>query len=325
VTRRPGAPAGAVMSTRQAAWDWGTARLRGRSLSPAEARVEAGLLLRHACALSREELLIRPWESLPDGAAATYATLIEQRMAGRPTAYLVGRREFFGLEMLVDERVLIPRPETECLVEAVRAALEKTPTPLIVDIGTGSGAIAIALARTLPEARVVATDPSAGALAVARLNADRHGVADRIAWAQGDDLSPLAGRGLEGRVDALVCNPPYVPSADLADLPEEVRAHEPREALDGGPDGLAVHRRVIGGAPPYLHSGALLALEVAGVRGQSRAVAGLIVAAGAFRPPRIIRDYAGIERIVIATRDTRPPGSSGGAAAQGKNDGSYPD
>jgi release factor glutamine methyltransferase len=314
VTRHPGARAGAPMSTRQAAWDWGTARLRGRGLSPAEARVEAEMLLRHAAALSREELLIRPWEALPAGIAATYAALIEQRAAGRPTAYLVGHREFFGLEMIVDERVLIPRPETERLVEVVRDALEKTPTPLIADIGTGSGAIAIALARTLPEARVVATDPSAGALAVARLNADRHGVAHRIAWAQGDNLSPLAGRGFEGRVDALVCNPPYIPSADLADLPEEVRAHEPREALDGGPDGLAVHRHIIGDASLYLRPGALLALEVGGVRDQSRAVAGLMAAAGSFRPPRIIRDYAGIERIVIASRDGSAPGRQRGTS-----------
>ncbi len=320
-TSRPGPSAGAALRTRQAAWDWGAGRLCQRGLAAAEARLEAEVLLRHAAGVSREELLVRPGAPLPPDAAAAYATLIERRLAGSPTAYLVGHREFFGLDFIVDERVLIPRPETERLVEVARERLSGLPAPLIADIGTGSGAVAIALALALPRARVVATDVSPEALAVARLNAVRHGVADRIAWGEGDALDPLAALGLEGRVDAIVSNPPYIPTAALASLPEEIREHEPRAALDGGPDGLAVLRRVIAEGPRYLRPGGLLALEVA-AGGQARVVAALVAAAGTYagwppsqrrapavaprregvRGPWIVRDYAGIERVVVATR-----------------------
>ncbi len=303
--RRSGPAVGAAPHTRRAAWEWGAARLRGRGLGPDDARVEAEILLRHAAGLSRVELLVRPDAPLPGDAAAAYAALVEQRAAGRPTAYVVGHREFFGLDLAVDERVLIPRPETERLVEAVRDALRGRPAPLVVEIGTGSGAVAIALARELPRAQIVATDASDEALAVARLNAARHGVAHRIAWASGDVLAPLAGMALAGRVDAIVSNPPYIPTADLADLPREIREHEPREALDGGPDGLAIHRRIIAGAARYLRPGGLVALEVAAVHGQADAVAALLRDAGPYEAPAIVRDDAGAERVVIATRGDR--------------------
>jgi release factor glutamine methyltransferase len=288
--------------TRRAAWQWGEAQLRARGLPPEEARLEAEVLLRHAAALSREELLVRPLTPLAPPAEAAYAELIGYRMSGHPTAYLVGHREFFGLDLRVDERVLIPRPETERLVEVVRDALQDHPAPLIVDIGTGSGAVAIALARALPRARLLATDTSAGALEVARANAARCGVAERIAWGDGAGLAPLAGRGLEETVDGLASNPPYVPTAELARLPEEVREHEPQEALDGGPDGLAVHRVLVAGAWHYLRPGGVLAVEVAAPGGQARAVASLIAAGGAYTSPTIVRDFAGAERVVIAAK-----------------------
>ncbi len=288
--------------TRRAAWQWGEAQLRARGLAPEEARLEAEVLLRHAAALSREELLIRPEGLLTPSAASTYAELIAHRVSGRPTAYLVGHREFFGVDLCVDGRVLIPRPETERLVEAVRDALQAHPGPLIVDIGTGSGAVAIVLARALPRARLLATDCSAGALEVARLNAARCGVGERIVWAEGAGLAPLTGRGLEGTVDALVSNPPYIPTAEVARLPEEVRDHEPAAALDGGPDGLAVHRVLVAGAARYLRPGGLLALETAAMGGQARAVAALIGAQGAYAPPSIVRDFAGAERVVVAAK-----------------------
>jgi release factor glutamine methyltransferase len=292
--------------TRQRAWDRGVALLEAAGIATGEARVEAAVLLRHAAGISREELLIRPAAVLSRDAARVYAALIRERAAGRPTAYLIGHREFFGLDLAVDERVLIPRPETERLVEVVRAAVEDLPAPLIVDIGTGSGAVAIALASALPRARLVATDASPEALAVGRLNAARHAVASRIAWAEGEDVAPLAAMGLDGRVDAIASNPPYIPTADLPDLPREVREHEPRLALDGGPDGLTVHRRIIAGAPRYLRPGGVLALEVAAVSGQPGAVARLMTASGAYRRPEVVRDYAGMERVVAAARvDTR--------------------
>jgi len=301
-------------TTRQAAWDRGAGRLRALGLAVEEARLEAEVLLRHAAALSREELFTRPGAPLGASSAAAYAALIEARAAGRPTAYLVGRREFFGFEVLVDERVLIPRPETERLVETVREALAERPAPLIVEIGTGSGAVAIALARLFPRARAIATDCSATALDVARLNAAHQRVADRITWAEGGGLDPLAWRGLEGAVDALVSNPPYIPTRDLADLPREIRDHEPRVALDGGDDGLAVHRRLVAGAARYLRPGGVLALEVAAVHAQARAVAGLLAAEGAaFAAPRIVQDYTGAERIVCAIR--------GAPSREGRGDG----
>jgi release factor glutamine methyltransferase len=294
--------AGPDRRTRQAAWQWGEAQLRARGMAPEEARLEAEVLLRHAAALSREEVLIRPEVPLGLSAAAVYAGLIAERAAGRPTAYLVGHREFFGLDLCVDERVLIPRPETERLVEVVRDALLEHPGPSIVDVGTGSGAVAIALAQTLPRARLVATDSSAGALEVARANAARCGVGGRIEWAEGSGLIPLAGRGLEETVDALVSNPPYIPTGEIPRLPEEVRNHEPPEALDGGPDGLAVHRMLVAGAPRYLRPGGRLAVEVAATGGQAKAVASLIAAEGGYAAPVIVSDYAGAERVVIAMK-----------------------
>jgi release factor glutamine methyltransferase len=213
----------------------------------------------------------------------------------------VGRREFFGIEFAVDPRVLIPRPETERLVEAVSDALGGRPAPLVADIGTGSGAIAVALARSVPGLRVVATDISALALVVARGNAARSGVADRITWREGAGIAALAGVVQDGALDALVSNPPYIPSAEVAALPVEVRAHEPRVALDGGPDGLRVHRDVIAGAR-YVRPGGVLALEVSALGGQARAVAALIAAVGCYGAPSIICDYGGAERVVLAVR-----------------------
>ena len=298
---RAGGP-GREPRTRRVAWQWGEAQLRARGIPPEEARLEAEVLLRHAAGLSREELLIRPLTALTPHEEAAYAELIAQRVSGRPTAYLVGHRDFFGLDLRVDERVLIPRPETERLVEVVRDGLRDHPDPLIVDIGTGSGAVAIALARALPRARLLATDTSAGALEVARVNAGRCGVAERMTWAEGAGLTPLAGRGLEEAVDALVSNPPYVPTAEVARLPREVREHEPSGALDGGRDGLAVHRVLVAGAPRFLRPRGVLAVEVAATGGQARAVAALIVADGAYASPTIVRDFAGAERVVTAAK-----------------------
>lgn len=291
--------------SRREAWRWGAARLGQAGLEPEEVPREAEVLLHHAAGLTREELLTRPGEPLSPEAAAAYATAIARRAAGTPAAYLVGHREFFGIDLRVDARVMIPRPETERLVEELVLVLRDHPAPYVVDIGTGSGAIAIALARTLPRARVLATDVSAAALRVARANAVRGGVADRLDWAEGPHLDPLACRRLEGKVDALAANPPYIPTEEVANLPREVRAAEPVLALDGGPDGLAVHRPIIAGAGRYLAPGGVLALEVAAAWAQARTVARLVDGTGAFVPARIVRDYAGAERVVVAIRGER--------------------
>jgi release factor glutamine methyltransferase len=300
-------PAGGM--GRRDAVAWGAARLRGAGLEPRDAWVDAALLLRHAAGLSREELLMRPEAAMGEEAAERFAQMIGRRAAGCPPAYLTGRREFGGLAFDVDQRVLIPRPETEVLVDAVADALAGIPSPVVVDVGTGSGAIALTLAHRLPGARVIATDVSTDALAVARRNAARLGLADRVTWALGDALEPLAGRvpGVLGRgADAVCANPPYVPSAEMDGLAREIRDYEPRLALDGGPDGLAVHRRIAAGAAALVRPGGVLAVETSALGGQARAVAALVAASGGFAAAEVLRDYAGLERVVIARRRGRP-------------------
>ncbi len=295
------APAGEVWSRREA-WTWGVNRLRGAGIDAAAAPLEAEVLLRHAAGISREELLARPGSRLDVRASSLYVDLIARRAAAAPVSYLVGRREFFSIDLAVDGHVLIPRPETEHLVEVVVRRLRAHAAPLVVDVGTGSGAIAIAVARALPRASVLATDVSRAALRLARRNAVRCGVSPRIRWGQGPGLRPLDRLVVDGRVDAVVSNPPYIPTSKIADLPREVREHEPLVALDGGSDGLAVHRAIVAGAARYVAGGGILALEVAATWNQAGAVAGLIAATGQFGVPRIVRDYAGMERIVVATR-----------------------
>ncbi len=297
----PTVPSQSVRSRREA-WAWGADRLQRAGTPEAAALLEAEVLLRCATGLSREELLARPSCELEEAALVGYADVIARRVGGVPTAYIVGRREFFGLELLVDGRALIPRPETEHLVDVVTAALGGRAAPVVVDIGTGSGAVAIAIARALPFARVLATDVSAAALDLARQNAAGFRVEDRITWALGSALDPLDRLTGGGSVDAIVSNPPYIPTSEVARLPKEVREHEPAAALDGGPDGLDVHRAIVGGAARYLVPGGMLALEVAALWDQAATVAGLIAATRAFDAPGIVRDYAGADRIVVALK-----------------------
>lgn len=291
-----------LYSTREHARAWGAARLRQAGLDAREAWVEADLLLRHSAGLTREEMLRHPSAPVSGETGEMYASLVARRAAGCPSAYLVGRREFCGLPLDVDPRVLIPRPETERLVEVVVAALAQHPTPIIVDIGTGCGAIALALTHLLPGARAIATDVSGGALDVARANAERLGLAGRITWSRGDVLDALSGIVPAAGADAICANPPYVPTPDLGTLAREIREHEPPGALDGGPDGLTVHRRIVGGAARYLRPGGLLALETTALGRQAQAVAALIAAEETFAPAKIFQDYAGLDRVVVATR-----------------------
>jgi len=209
-----------------------------------------------------------------------------------PLAYLTGEREFWSLRLAVDDRVLIPRPETEALVEEALRLLP--PAPRVADIGTGSGAIAVAVATERPDAAVWATDLSAGALEVARANARAHGVEGRVRFAQGDLAEPLAA--LAGTLDAVLANLPYVPAAEVDGLAPEVRDHEPRLALDGGGDGLRVVARLLGEAPALLRPGGRLLLEVGA--GQAAAVREL-AGQGAWAVVGTRRDLAGIERVVV--------------------------
>lgn len=289
-----------------AALAWAAGLLRQAGATP---RLDAELLLAHVLGWPRARLLAEGRQPLAADQLAAFGLLVERRRALEPVAYLTGHKEFFGRDFLVDRRVLVPRPETELLVEL---ALERTRTKnqepgtarhqsgsgsrfsvlgsplLIADIGTGSGCIAITLALELPAAELLAVDLSPGALAVARANAERHGVAGRVRLLQGDMLAPL-----ETLVDLLVSNPPYTV---LATIDENVRRHEPHLALDGGPDGLALYRRLLAGAPARLRPGGSLLLEIGA--NQGAAVAALARAAFPASQVAVQRDLAGLDRVL---------------------------
>ena len=225
--------------------------------------------------------------------ARRYLALLRRRAAGEPLQHLLGFEEFHGLRLAVSPAVLIPRPETEGLVEWAIEVLEARADALVADVGTGSGAIACALAARLPGLRVLALDCSPAALAVAADNVRAHGLGDRVHLAAGDLLAPLSERGV--RVDLVVANLPYLPSALIRSLPDEVAAWEPRLALDGGPDGMALLRRLVGGVAGVLGPGGSLLMEIG--EEQAGSVASLMAAEG-FGGIRSRRDLNGVERYI---------------------------
>jgi len=222
-------------------------------------------------------------------------TLLLRRAAGEPLQYLLGTQEFRGLEFEVGPEALIPRPETELLVEELCARPIADHAPYLADIGTGTGCIAVALAVALPHAAIYATDCSAAALRLAQRNARRHDVAERVRFSEGDLLAPLTGLGLEGRLAAVVSNPPYIPEGELSELQREVQ-REPRLALDGGPDGLTFFRRLLREAWPFLAPEGRLIMEVG--QGQTESVCRLAAAMDGYAVTHVCRDDAGIERVV---------------------------
>jgi release factor glutamine methyltransferase len=225
----------------------------------AEAPLEAELLLMHAMDIGRTGLYVRLEDDMPSKCGAAIADLVSRRLSREPVAYILKNREFYGLDFYVGPGVLIPRPETETLVEEAIAFTRRnfsSADPIIADIGTGSGAIAVSLARSLPKAKIYATDISAQALDIAALNCIRHGV--RVELLQGDLLAPLPQP-----VDMIVANLPYVSDHELAGLSEEIKDHEPHIALSGGEDGLDIVRRLIVDAPDKLRVGGAVLIEVA--------------------------------------------------------------
>jgi release factor glutamine methyltransferase len=270
---------------------------RGRHLIATisdEADLEAELLLAHALKTDRIHLYQRLQEPLPPRQESVYHRLLERRLRREPTPYIIGRKEFYGLQLEVTPAAIIPRPETELVVETAlaeaRRLLETRPSLAIADVGSGSGAIALALTAGLPGAEVIATDTSARALALARRNADRLG--QRIRFLRGDLLRPL-----EGPVDIIATNLPYVKSDDWRGLPPEIRDYEPRRGLDGGPTGLRAIKRLLRQAPPYLKPGGALVLEI----GDDQAQAVRRTARQHF--PRahieVRQDLAGLDRVTV--------------------------
>jgi release factor glutamine methyltransferase len=222
-------------------------------------RLDAEVLLADVLNCERIALYTRYEEEANEDARQRYKDLIRRRIEGCPVAYLVGRKEFFSLRFEVNSSVLIPRPDTECVVIESLRLVKSMAEPRIVDIGTGSGAIAVTLAKQHKGARVTATDCSADALAVAKRNAEKHGVSDRIRFLQGDLLSPFSP---VEQFDLIVSNPPYIRHDDIPALPVGVRDYEPHTALDGGPDGFAIFERLIDQARSHLAPDGWLILEI---------------------------------------------------------------
>jgi len=253
------------------------------------------LLLLHLLTLPRTALFTDPGRALSPAEQARYDAAIARRAAGEPIQHITGQQEFYGLMLQVSPAVLIPRPETELLVEAVLARLPRSQPLRIADIGTGSGAIAIALAHHLPLAQITAVDLSPSALAIARQNAAAHGLADRIRFLRSDLLAEI---DREAPFDAIVSNPPYIPESDRNSLHPQVRDHEPAMALFAGSDGLEVYRRLIPQAFAALEAGGLLAMEIG--YAQRDAIASLLA-----RWTRVafLDDLQRIPRVVLAAKD----------------------
>jgi release factor glutamine methyltransferase len=252
-------------------------------------RLDAELLLAHVLKCPRINLYVDHEKTVSERDLAKFRELIERRAQREPLQYIVGETEFWGLKFKVTPDVLIPRPETELLVEE---ALKYPEAKQILDIGTGSGCIAIALAKNLPAATIVATDLSKEALSVAKENAETHAVADRIEFVASDIAPWLFFETQEKKFDLIISNPPYVPSLDLDLLQPEVSKFEPRPALDGGKTGLSTVEKILHEAPDFLGRHGLLLMEIG--EGQ----------ADALRPrlTTVLKDYNGIERIAVLRR-----------------------
>jgi release factor glutamine methyltransferase len=274
----------------------------------AGARGSAEWLLAAVLGVDRFAVYLEPGRELCADEAARYRALVGRRATGEPLQHLLGFEDFHGLRLAVTPDVLIPRPETEGLVEWAIEVLRERPAAAVADVGTGSGAIACALAARLPGLRVLATDCSPAALAVASRNVRSHGLSDRVRLVAGDLVEPLSGGRV--RLDLVVANPPYLPSAVIRSLPAEVSAWEPRLALDGGPDGMAVLRRVIASVPAVLAPGGSLLMEIG--EEQAGPLACLLAARG-FSGIRSRRDLNGVERC-IGGRWTAAPASRREAA-----------
>lgn len=266
---------------------------------------DSRILLRHVLNCSEADLAGEKVAALSVKESAEFSRIIARRQEHEPVAYITGRREFMGLEIAVDRRVLIPRPETELLVEKVLGLFGRIPEadarnvrrlgfgsrPLIADIGTGSGAIGVSIAKYLPDATVYATDVSAEALEVAQMNAAAHGVADRMVFSQGSYLFALSRA-----MDVIVCNPPYIPGSDIPGLDRDVRDYEPIVALSGGNDGLIAYRHILPLLPVFLPPGGCAFFEIGFDMAESLQELAWHLAPGA--RVRVYRDLAGFDRVL---------------------------
>jgi release factor glutamine methyltransferase len=271
-------------------------RLRAAGITPAESDLDARLLAQHVLGWTTERFLIDAREAAPEGFTPRYEALVTRRVTREPLAYIVGVREFWGLELEVTRDVLIPRPATELILEALQELFRDRAVPLqVADVCTGCGCLAVAIACERPSTTVRATDISGPALEVARRNAARHGVSDRIVFTEGDLLG-----NVDDVFDAIVANPPYVVDRAAPVLQPEVRDHEPPVALFGGADGLTLVGRLIDAAPDRLRSGGYLIFEFG--LGQELEIEQLIERSPELTLVGLRRDLQGIARTAIAWR-----------------------
>jgi release factor glutamine methyltransferase len=280
--------------------DWTTGHLKEHgSETP---RLDAEILLAHARGCKRIELYTRFDELLTDAQRAVMRDLAKRRAKSEPVAYLVGHREFFSLDFRVTAEVLIPRPDTETLVVELLDAARPLEAPRVLDLGTGSGCIAIAAAVNHPPARITATDLSEAALAIAGQNAETHGVSDRIRFLQGDLFAAIPD---DEQFEVIASNAPYIADHERETLQNDVRKYEPHTALFAGPTGTEVLFRIIDGAAARLVPGGTLILEIAPE--QAPAVRARIESNGAYEGVRVIKDSAGLARVVRASRLSATP------------------
>jgi release factor glutamine methyltransferase len=265
------------------------------------ARLDAEVLLSHSIRKDRVWLITHRDDVLEDKDQRDFDEAIRRRTKREPLQHLIGNQEFWGLEFIVSSDVLIPRPETEFIIEAALAfAQDRKRQVRIIDLCTGSACIAVSLAKELSASHIIATDASMRALAVARENARNHGVADRIRFLEGDLFGPLEELNIRGQVDIIVSNPPYVKAGDLPTLQPEVRDYEPEMALIAGPEGTEIAAIIIKIASGYLKKNGALIMEMG--LGQAEALIRMVDATGEYGKPGILKDLAGIERVMVARK-----------------------
>jgi len=279
--------------------NWSTNYLREYRIE--NPRLNAELLLAHSLNLSREGLYVHLHGQVKEKEKEALERMIKRRIRGEPLQYILEHQEFWSFDFKVNPRVLIPRPETELLVEQALSILSKDDfetTHFVLELGTGSGAIAISLAKELKDVFLVAADISRDALVLAMENAKSAGVIHQIEFVNGDLFAPFRSFRERRPFDLILSNPPYINRSEIQGLPEEVKDYEPIGALDGGEDGLEFYRRITSEGPFYLRKGGWILLEVG--QGQGSKVSEMIAKGGCFNMPELIRDFSGIERVVKA-------------------------
>jgi len=272
-----------------------------------EARLDAEVLLRFILNRDRAWIMAHAGEPLDEDKRGIFEKAVARRAKREPLQYITGKQEFWGLDFIVKPDVLIPRPETELVVETTlkitehgRRSTEGDTSFTIVDLCTGSGCIAVSLAREIRNARFFAIDTSGRAIAIARENARKHGVSERIRFLEGDLFQPLEELDVRGRVDIITANPPYIRSGDLRGLQPEVRDFEPEIALIAGPGGREVHQKIIEAAPAFLKKHGSLIMEMG--EGQAEALLAMVNKDGRYAAPEILKDLAGIDRVIVAQK-----------------------